>query len=212
MTDTIYLNVPPLFEGKTVAVVGSGFSLKKGDIFYLRKHKIPIIAVNNVYEWVPDAEILYACDRKWWHFYRDKGVLGGSGNKHFEGLKISLEDTGFSDVQRVRNTGPYGFDPSKNSVKNGRNSAVQAAHIAIHAGAKTLTLLGCDCRAENGKGSHFFGEHPWRKHKAPSPFDLFLEGWRQFVDAAPNDVTFVNCTPESAIDCINKESLYELNL
>lgn len=206
-----FWSVPPLFNNKAVAVICSGFSLCTAQVSRVLDVGCGIIAVNNAYEIVSQADVLYACDRKWWENYWYSGALGGAGAQDFKGLKVSLEETPFSDVLRIGNGGSYGFDDRKDYVRTGKNSGVQAAHIAVHAGARRVVLLGCDCRVPDGQSSHFFGEHYWRVGRSPSPYGEFLEGWRSFAAALPQGVEILNCTPDSAIDCFEKARLDDLD-
>lgn len=199
-----------LFQGQAVAVVGTGFSLKKEDIQAVITSGLAVIAVNNAYEWAESADMLYACDTKWWKAYRTQGALGGNGNTGFKGLKVSLEETPYSDVLRIGNGGSWGFDPRNDHVRTGKNSATQAAHIAVHGGAQDIILLGCDARVYEGRPSHFFGEHAWRQGRPSAPFDEFLRGWQEFANALPAGVRIVNCSPDSAIECFRKQSLFNV--
>ena len=207
MTPDLFWRISPLFKGKAVAVIGTGFSLTQDHLTAVRTAGLRMVAVNNAYEWAHDADLLYACDARWWRHYRCHGALGGPGNIDFKGFKVSLEETLFPDVHRVGNGGSFGFDPRPDYVRTGKNSAAQAVHVAIHAGAKLILLLGCDCRFVPGQPTHFFGEHSWRKNKLPSPYTDFLEGWRQFSAALPPGVRIINCTPSSAIDVFEKTNL-----
>lgn len=192
--------------------MATGPSLSPAQIRSLRSVRaagfiLPVIAVNNAYESFPEAEMLYACDRKWWDHYRLRGALGGVGHEEFQGVKATLEEPVSPDIHRVGNGGAWGFDPRPDHIRTGKNSAAQAAHLAIHAGAVRILLLGCDCRVSAHGRVHHFGEHAFRRNYAPPDFSAFLTGWSRFAAERPQDVEIVNCSPDSAIDCFPRRAL-----
>jgi hypothetical protein len=205
-----YWRVPPLFTGRRVVVIATGPSLTADQVKQVRASGDPVIAVNNGYEYAPWADLLYACDLKWWVNYREKGKLGGAGNKSFAGLKVSLEETPYPEVLRIGNGGTFGFDERHDHVRTGKNSACQAVHVAAHAGAETIILLGCDCTAPSDGPSHCFGDHDWRRGKMPSPYNEFLEGWSALAPAlSARGIRVINASPGSAIECFEKAGLEE---
>jgi hypothetical protein len=204
-------SVPGFFHGKTVAVLGTGPSLKKTEADLLKSHSIPSIAVNNAYEIAPWAEILYAADRKWWEGYWNKGALGGPGCSSYHGICVTMEAPPYDPgINVIGNGGSLGMDSRKDHVRTGFNSPAQAAQIAFHAGAKTVLLFGCDCRDFDGK-THFFGEHPWTVPKNGNKYSTFLIGWKALADAiAGTGKKIINCSPLSAINFFEKQNLQDL--
>lgn len=210
MTGTApFWTVPALFTGKIVAILATGPSLDREDIEAARRAGFSAIAVNNAYEYAPWAEILYAADRKWWESYGEAGALGGPGALAFRGLKVTIMEPTDPCILRIGHGGTHGFDLRPDHVRTGSNSATQAAHIAVHGGARRIVLLGCDCRAPVAGPAHCFGDHDWRKRK-DSPYELFLEGWRKFAAELPKTVEIINCTPGSAIDCFPRAALEDI--
>lgn len=207
---TALWSVPPLFEGRRVFVIATGPSLRSDQVERVRDTGDPVVVVNNGYEYAPWADLLYACDRKWWDAYRHLGKLGGPGNARFEGIKISLEETAYPDVRRIGNGGTFGYDDRTDHVRTGKNSACQAVHVAAHARARIIVLLGCDCAAPAVGPSHCFGEHDWRRNAGPSPYAEFMNGWRALApELAARGVRVLNASPGSAIDCFTQAGLDE---
>ncbi|MGB4107763.1 MAG: hypothetical protein WBK55_08215 [Alphaproteobacteria bacterium] len=183
----------------------------------VRAAGLPAVAVNNGYEYAPWAAILYAADLKWWENYWQRGKLGGVGAKDFQGLRVTIqrerEKTFHPDILLIGNGGSKGFDDRLDYVRTGWNSAIQATHIAVHAGAKKILLLGCDCTGKAGR-SHSFGVHAWRNNETQNRLDRtyesFIEGWGNLApELAKRNVEVVNCSPISAINFFPKSSVQE---
>lgn len=169
---------------------------------------LPVIAVNNAYEYFPDAAMLYACDRVWWTHYRERGALGGPGHESFAGIKVTLEELIAPCINRVGNGGAFGFDERPDHVRTGKNSAVQAAHVAAHAGAKRIILVGCDAKAPSQGRDHCFGEHAFRRNRMRPDYSDFIAGWNALApELAARGIEAVNCSADSAIECFEKAGL-----
>lgn len=211
--------VPRLFEGRTVAIIATGPSLKQADVDLC--WQLPAIAVNNGFEYAPWAVMLYSSDAKFWMEYWNKGRLGGAGAGRFNGYKVTVADGGREfrapGMLVVGNGGDYGFDERPDHLRTGKNSAAAAAHLAAQAGAARILLLGCDAKApldREGRAvrgqSHAFGDHRGSAGRCdPSTgYPHFLAGWEHLAPAlAARGVKVVNCSPDSAIDCFPRMPL-----
>jgi hypothetical protein len=187
-----------MWEGKTVAVIASGPSLTRADVEKVRG--IPCIAINDngidtvrkgvtVPAMAPWAEMLYACDKEWWDKYPQALT--------FAGLKVSCMRTAPKGVLTLDQTGSKGFDPDPTRLKTGLNSGYQAVHIAIHAKAKRILLLGFDMSRK--RGAHWFGEHPPSLRNTHE--DTFEMLALRFADLNDRGSEIINCTERSAIKC-----------
>jgi hypothetical protein len=165
---------------------------------------------------MPWADILYACDARWWRFYR--GVRG------FEGERWSSHDDGVSN-NKAEVAAEYGlslvygkdglrFSTNRSLISYGGNSGFQAVNIALHkiGWRGRILLVGFDMRSPEGK-RHFFGNHPGNMHKEKSPSELtlyfrgFTDAFARASDALPKSVQIINCTPGSALNCFPKMEL-----
>lgn len=183
----------------TVVCLGSGPSLTQADVDYVRG-RARVIAVNDAIRLAPWADVLYACDGKWWSQHH-------ASLHQFKGMRFSLtvNRKRFPDVQRLRNAGVDGACLEPGSVKTGRNSGYQAIQLAVHIGASRVLLLGYDMMRHGGK-SHFFGEHPnkW----TPSPYRSFLQVFPSIVKPlAKYGVEVINCSRVTALDCFPKMTI-----
>lgn len=147
---------------------------------------LPVVAVNDAFELAPAADVVYAADCAWWLHHAQRALKA-------PGIKVTASDsTPFQAVKVLRNTGVEGFDPDPSCLRTGGNGGYQAIHLAIHAGAARILLLGFDMR-----GSHFFGRHPAPlRNTDPGSFVTWAGRFGALNDRGAE---IVNCTPGSAL-------------
>ena len=75
---------PRLWPGETLACLGVGPSLTAAQVAALRG-KTRSIAINDAWRLAPWADVLYACDGRWWR--KHKGVPA------FKNLKVTLSNS-----------------------------------------------------------------------------------------------------------------------
>jgi len=187
-----------------VVVAATGPSLTPDVAAKVRRARWPdakcrVIAVNDAYRLLPYADVLYACDEKWWrlHIESVRELFHGELWSSHEGPPGTTNDkTGMADlgVRFVsgRHSDSFSSDPAR--IHYGSNSGFQALNFALLKGAKRVILVGFDMR---GRG-HFFGDHPEPLHNR-SNYDAFLPEFRQAAKRCT--VPILNATPGSALDC-----------
>jgi hypothetical protein len=195
------LAVPRLWPGGTIACLGGGPSLTQDDVDHVRGRADGVIAINDTFRLAPWADVLYACDAKWWYWHWKKGA------GQFAGLKFALAPqpevrgvkTRFNEAFRpyrgvtvLRNTGDSGLELDPTALRAGRNSGYQAINLAVHLGAKRVILLGYDMR-----GGHWHQGHP---DGSRPPFNICLRRFETLVEPLRKiGVEVLNCTPRSAL-------------
>lgn len=187
------VSVPRLSPNSTIVCIGTGPSLTQADVDACRG-KARVMAVNDAYRSAPWADVLYACDAKWWRWH--KGAPG------FAGLKYALEPQSFRwpGVTVLRNTGGSGLELQPNGLRTGHNSGYQAINLAVHFGATRIVLLGYDLR-----GDHYFGAHP---DQTRPPFSVCLKAFATLVGPlADAGVVVVNATRRTALTAFPFASL-----
>ena len=196
-----YWTVPPMWEGRTVAILASGPSMSPA-VAAAVAH-LPRIAINSTYRLAPDADVIYAADARWWNANPEAmscpGILASI--EHTPG-KRSKETP--EAVRVLRYTGRSGFDPHPGCLRTQTNSGAQALQIAVHARAARVLLCGFDMR-----GGHWHGQHaPALGNPDAEAFAKFRSAFRNLASAlAPTGVSIINCTPGSALDCFPREPL-----
>jgi len=203
-------SVPRLWPGSTVVCIGSGPSLTQADVDACRE-KARVIVVNDAYKLALWADLLYACDSKWWKWaHTDK-----KRHPHFadfHGLKFALEpqQMRWPQVQTLRNMGPYGLELNPVGVRTGSNSGYQAINLAVHFGAKRILLLGYDMKL-SGSRAHFFGPTGAHPDNSKPPFQACLKAFQTLVaPLAKAGVDVINCTPGSALKAFPMASLRDV--
>lgn len=182
--------VPRLWPGSTCVILGGGPSLTREQADYARA-RAKVIAVNNA--WELGADLLYACDWKWWATYRPA----------FRGLKVTQDArVTYPGVVRVPSVTAPGLSLDPLRTHQGMNGGYQAINLAVLLGASRIVLLGFDMRAIDGR-RHWHPDHPPGMNNPP--FERFQVWLRQFRTMLPDlkraGVEVVNATPGSALDC-----------
>jgi hypothetical protein len=194
--------VERLFPDRTVVCIASGPSLAREDVEFCQG-RAPVVAVNDAYRLAPWADVLYACDSKWWNHHH--GVPGCAG------LKFALQHQAdrWPGVTVLARGPSVGLDLDPSSLATGMNSGYQAINLAVHLGARRIVLLGYDMQRLPGQPSHFFGEHP-RDLRRDSPYPRFAEVFLTLVEPLRAlGVSVVNCSRETALTSFPRMPLSE---
>ncbi len=130
----------PFWYGQTVVVIASGPSLSYAQLELVEASGKPTIAVSDVYRVAPWADVVYACDLKWWLHHWQNVYHHGAAHK------VTCDGSVAFPIRHLRNTGEQGFDPTPGYIRTGGNSGYQAVHLAVHLGAKKIVLLGFDMK------------------------------------------------------------------
>lgn len=192
--------VPRLCPGGVAICLGGGPSLTAADVAACRGHGT-VIAINDAYRLAPWADLLYACDDKWWHWHH--------GVPDFPGRKFALEPwrsaTRFPDVTILKHTGVKGLELTGGALRTGKNSGYQAINLAVHLGAVRILLLGYDLQYGAKGQSHWFGEHP---DGAQPPVQTFVPYFTTLVaPLAARGIEVINCSRQTALTCFPQQAL-----
>jgi len=179
------------WRGETAYLIGCGPSVRRDDVERLRGRRV--IAINDSVFLAPWADVLYACDARWWQTRITR--LGG-----FRCQRFTLADV--PGTRRLRNTGETGLETEPDGLRTGKNSGYQAINLAYHLGATRIVLIGYDLRVVGG--AMHWNARPELQTAAGfsrtlSPmlpmFDTLVEPLRR------SGVEVVNATPGSALRC-----------
>ena len=188
------------WEGETVCIIASGPSLTQEQVEQAKAKGWRYIAVNDSYKLAPFADVLYACDGKWWNKYHD---LQFEGEKWTQDIHAKRK-YGLNWIHGQQGRG-LGYD----AIHFGANSGYQAINLAFLWGAKRIVLLGFDCKTIDGK-AHWFGQHPHDLNRV-QPFQHWLSNFRQLAsDLEAEGVEVINCSPDTALTCFQRRPLEEL--
>ena len=185
-----------VWPGSLIVCLGTGPSLTWSDV--TRVYGLRVIAINNAYQLAPWADVLYACDAKWWRWHQ--GARGFRGRKYT--LAPGVKE--YPEVEALTNTGTTGLETDPRGLRTGHNSGYQAINLAVHLGAKTIVLLGYDMQGDQ-QGDHYFGRHP---DGSKPPFTRCLTAFSTLVEPlAALGVRVINCTRQTALTCFPREVL-----
>ena len=198
---------------KAWLICASGPSLCAEDVEALRVKVDQTIVVNTTFRLVPDANILWATDAKWWNHYGDEVLRKFHGERwstlpRDDDSQIPLPDVEKWGLQtwigsRHRGLGRY-------DLHWGDNSGYSAINLAYLMGAHTIYLLGFDMgHAEDGK-SHWHGDHPGHLNNG-SAFKDWLQQFEDLArDLAKEGVKVINCTRRTALHHFPRATVEEI--
>lgn len=168
-----------------------------------------MIAVNDAYRLCPAADVLYACDLRWWRHWIEHI------RQHFRGeLATQIHSQLRNKAQRqtlerfidrhgmtaLTSSPGAGFSTRPGHIHQGKNSGYQAVNLAIQRGATEVLLLGFNMGPVGGK-EHWFGDHPGGMQRS-SPYGLMVAAFQAAAGQLDElGVRIVNCTPNSALTC-----------
>lgn len=173
--------------------------------------RVRVIAVNTSYKLAPWADLLYACDEKWWGWH--------DGAPGFAGIKVGLkwnavaerwettwENANWPGIHAVAGSGNDGIDLRPGYIRTGGNSGYQAINLAVQLGVRRIVLLGFDCKMGAKKEKHWHPDHP-----DGSGADNYQTWIANYAALAPQleklGVEVINANPESGIEAFPKMTL-----
>lgn len=199
----------PDWSNETAVVLACGPSLCKFDVDYI-KHKARVIAINNSYVLAPWAEILYACDARWWRHHNYVSCFKGDRwTQENNGSTWRGEAEG-NGINVISSKNGVGLSVEPSLIHLGMNSGFQAINMAYLCGARRIILLGFDCGVWDRNKTHFFGKHPDSLER-PSPYHLFRKTLSKIaIDLDDNGVDVVNCSRMSTLTCFKTGKITEI--
>lgn len=198
--------VRPGWETVIVAASGPSFDeAQAAEIGALRAAgRARVLVVNDTYRRVPAADLLYACDGRWWR--HNVEAVRASG---FAG-ELWTQDDGAArayGLTRVRHLRRPGLTRTAGTVHGGGNSGYQAINLAYLLGARRLVLVGFDMQPTGG-ALHWFGRHPVPELDRRLPFAHWIGQFGDLArDLAREGVDVVNATRETALTQFRRATL-----
>lgn len=206
-TDVPPVRAPRLWPGETVVILGGGPSLTQEDVDYCRG-KARILAIKEAYQLAPWADVLYAADSSWWHYYQGAPTFAGL-KFGIQGALVAPHDAKMSlypDVAVLRETGVDGLELDPGGLRTGYNSGYQAINLAKHFGAARILLLGFDMWAGPDGANWYQVTRP----KHDSPYPLFLKAFSTLAEPMrAAGVEVVNCSRQTLLKAFQCQPLDE---
>jgi len=190
------------FKDELVFVLASGPSLTQEDA-QTAKQCGRVIVVNNTLEMVPDADALFAGDRRWWQVNKDLW-------KNFDGYKVTKENRNRNSKNDDIYTVPYKPDGtfSKQHIIFGGNSGQGALTLAYVMGARKIVMLGFDMSVKNG--THWHGDH----QETTNPNSRRANHWRNHIEKLDKnskvDIDIINASRYTELNAFKQQTLEEV--
>ncbi len=161
--------------------------------------------MNDAWRLAPWADVLYACDGRWWDAKRP---LEGQTSPR---LQVSQDQDACVryGLTYVASMGGAGLCRTPGVLHQGLNSGYQAMNLAYHLGATRMALLGYDMQRTGGR-SHWFGDHP-AGLQVPSPYLEFAARFPALADDLRSEgVQVINCSRETALACFPRATIQSI--
>jgi hypothetical protein len=152
----------------------------------------------------PFADVLYACDWRWWHEYI------GAVRARFGGELWTCSDQARDQFgcYWIRGAHGDGLHTDPDTILHGMNSGHQAVNLAVVFGARRILLLGYDLQRTGGK-SHWHGDHPKTLGNARC-LAQWIKGFKQqALHARLRGIEIVNCSRATALECFPRGVITE---
>ena len=190
----MWWEVPKLWPGRTVYILGGGPSLANIDFERLRGQRS--IAINNAYMQgrTPFAPVMYFMDWGWYNLHKHRLVV-------WPGLKVTTVNKCVNEpgIRVLKWRHRQGLDPDPRYMTRGTSAGFGAVSLAAKLGAKKIVLLGFDMRVIDGEHNYHKGEHKRDVDKAIY-VNNFIQSFRSLLKpAAEQKIEIVNATPGSAL-------------
>lgn len=190
--------IEKIWNGDTVYIIGGGPSLKDFDWSRLSGKKI--IAINRAFQVLPNADVLYWTDSRFYKWYKKE-------IDNFKGLKVTcrpiLDNPG--DIIVLKPTSSLKFDDRMNTISSGNNSGFGAINLAIKLGAKKIYLLGYDMISYPNQTHWHDGYQITHNHTI---YDRMIVQFSFIAeDAKKMNIEIYNANLKSRLDVFKKVSL-----
>ena len=189
----------PDWRGQDLVIIASGPSAKDAPV-HLARGRARVIAINTSWKLAPWADILYACDFRWWQLTQ--------GWQEFQGRKLTIDrraaDIYGLDYLHCRKPDDRVVLEPKGTVGWGGNSGFHCLNLALQLGVRRVLLVGYDMRIDHGL--HWHGAHGNGLHN-PKPANVAR--WRHNVDqigkaAQAEGIEVINCSAVSTLTAYPK--------
>lgn len=194
-----YWRIEPDWVGETGWIIGGGTSARGFDFSRLRGR---IIAINDSYLDVPQADFLMFSDPRWWRAHRSDPAI-----QNFRGQIISLINPKTEDdprFLRLMTLPPPGL-VSPVAVARRSTTSTAALDFMAQKGCVRIGMIGFDGKKDEAGKTHRYAPHPdaavpqWKEHA--KDFALMAPRLRDL------GVEVIVANPESIYSVFNRENI-----
>ena len=158
--------------------------------------KCHVIVVNDNWRLLPDADVLYAADGRWWRHHWP-AVSAGFRGEMWTCKRETAKQYGICHIDSTPRRA--GLSRIPGLIHEGGNSGYQAVGLAYHFGVTRIVLIGFDMQHRPGDPPHWFGKHPQGLSNAGG-----VKDWAPRFNALADDlraegVELLNCSLRTAL-------------
>ena len=205
-----------MFSGRTVTLIATGPSLTLQQVDAARDKGFALAGCNNVWQIVPDLELLYACNESWWTTYWSPELAAHPAAK----WTTNREAAAAYGLNWIAERNAPGLSSDPNIVHHGHGSGFTLLNLAFLLGAARIVLIGYDLaysRTYDGKARqigdsprHYFGEYPkslqhWPSARVQAGVHVELIALYESV-AKQGLVEIINCSG-GVMDCFPRMNI-----
>jgi len=197
------------WRGASVVVIASGPSLTVEDCeavgAWRNGRDRRVIVVNNSYQRAPWADVLYACDGRWWNAFYQK--LDSFAGQLWTQDEVAAKK--WTRLHLVRSETKPGLGKRIGVINQGANGGYQAVGLAYQVGAARIVLLGFDVGADAVGRSHWHGDHPRPMHSVPQ-YEIWAANFVRLAwGLAEMGVVVRNASRRTRLTCFPRVKLDE---
>lgn len=195
-------HIDPIWKDEECFIVAGGPSLT--DFAWSKLSGKNVIAINKAYQVLPDAEVVFFMDTRFWKWFKEDLRLHKARYK----VTVCQDCIPEDGILYLQASGCDGLDLRGNYLKEGKNSGYAAINLAVLLGVRKITLLGYDMKEDKAR-THWHDGYV-TGHKARK-----LPHYRKMIDtlAEPLDelgIDVVNAGLNSDLESFMKVDLHEL--
>ena len=180
----------------TWAIIATGPSVDETQAEKIHAAGVKTCVVNDGWRLAPWADLLYACDYRWFDVHYDTVRAGFAGEIWTVDKKASEKYAGLNYIPGKNGDGLAENEP----IHYGGNSGYQAINLLYaRYDAAVIILVGYDMGHDNGK-KHFFGDHPGALD-VNSPYPMFVRAYETIGKPEATGLTIINATRKTALTC-----------
>lgn len=197
--------VRPGWEVVVVCASGPSFDeAQAAEVVEARERRCArVIVVNDNWQRVPNADLLYAHDGRWYRVHIDALRAGFGGELWTQDTPAARKYGLTAIAQKLK----PGLTKTSHTIHGGGNSGYGAINLAYLFGARRIVLVGFDMQRTGGR-AHWFGDHAHPDLKRGSPFAEWIGRFGDLArDLAAERVDCVNASRETALNCFRRLDL-----
>lgn len=172
----------------TIICIASGPSLTSHDCSLVADSDLPVIAVNNSWQMLPGADVVFASDLSWWNEY---GATVPPTAERWTTCQLAAKRHQLHQFNSRFLTQSY-------------NSGQLAIELAVSRGARRVLLLGYDCSLR--AGTHWHGNHENIRNPTTDSVKRWREEFARLQQWAVG-IEIINCSRETALKIFPRSTI-----